>query len=47
MKALTAIGAANDPPRNTIIVRDALRKLRKLEPGSIDTVLTSPPYLQL
>jgi DNA modification methylase len=34
-------------PRNTILVGDALAELRKLPGGSIDCVVTSPPYYAL
>ena len=34
-------------PRNTLLVGDALDRLRELPDGSIDTVLTSPPYFRL
>ncbi|WP_336855971.1 site-specific DNA-methyltransferase [Sinomonas albida] len=34
-------------PRNRILVGDALTELRKLETGSIDQCLTSPPYFRL
>jgi DNA modification methylase len=35
------------PPRNTILVGDALERLRQLPSGSVDMVLTSPPYYNL
>jgi site-specific DNA-methyltransferase (adenine-specific) len=35
------------PPRNTILLGDAAETLARLEPGSVDTVVTSPPYFQL
>jgi len=34
-------------PRNTTLVGDALERLRQLPDGSVDTVLTSPPYFRL
>ena len=34
-------------PRNTLLVGDALDRLRGLPDGSIDTALTSPPYFRL
>jgi DNA modification methylase len=34
-------------PRNTILVGDALARLRELPPASVDCVITSPPYYQL
>jgi len=36
-----------DLPRNTILVGDALERLRELPTGSIDTAVTSPPYYNL
>lgn len=33
--------------RNTILVGDALQRLRRLPDGSVDTVVTSPPYFRL
>ncbi len=33
--------------RNTILVGDALTKLRELPPSCVDCVVTSPPYFQL
>jgi DNA modification methylase len=33
--------------RNRVMVGDALQRLRKIEGGSIDMVLTSPPYFRL
>lgn len=35
------------PPRNTILTGDALTRLAHLETGSIDCVVTSPPYFRL
>ncbi|HEX8080081.1 MAG TPA: site-specific DNA-methyltransferase [Jatrophihabitans sp.] len=35
------------PPRNQVLVGDALTELRRLPNGSIDTVVTSPPYFRL
>lgn len=35
------------PPRNTILVGDALQQLRTLPSESVDMVLTSPPYYNL
>jgi DNA modification methylase len=35
------------PPRNQILVGDALAELAKLPSGSIDSVVTSPPYFRL
>ncbi len=35
------------PPRNTILVGDALERLRELPSESVDMVLTSPPYYNL
>ncbi|MEU4194856.1 site-specific DNA-methyltransferase [Kribbella sp. NPDC026611] len=35
------------PPRNTILVGDALEQLRQLPSESVDMVLTSPPYYNL
>jgi site-specific DNA-methyltransferase (adenine-specific) len=37
----------NSPPRNTILVGDALQQLRALPTSSVDCVVTSPPYFQL
>lgn len=37
----------NQLPRNTILVGDAAGRLRELTEGSIDCVITSPPYFQL
>src|SRR2546430_261446 len=34
-------------PRNTILVGDAVTRLRDLAPSSVDTVVTSPPYYML
>ena len=34
-------------PRNTVLLGDALDRLRRLPDGSVDTVLTSPPYFRL
>jgi DNA modification methylase len=34
-------------PRNTILMGDALDRLRELPPASVDCVITSPPYYQL
>jgi DNA modification methylase len=34
-------------PRNTILIGDALTRLRELPAASIDCVITSPPYFQL
>lgn len=34
-------------PRNVVLVGDALERLRELRAGSIDTVITSPPYFGL
>lgn len=34
-------------PRNAVLVGDALERLRELPGGSIDTVITSPPYFGL
>lgn len=33
--------------RNTILIGDALSRLRSLQDGSVDTVVTSPPYFRL
>jgi site-specific DNA-methyltransferase (adenine-specific) len=33
--------------RNTVLVGDALTRLRKLPEGSVDTIVTSPPYFLL
>nr|WP_090344897.1 site-specific DNA-methyltransferase [Mycolicibacterium malmesburyense]CRL76765.1 DNA modification methylase [Mycolicibacterium malmesburyense] len=41
MSAPTAV------PRNRIVVGDALDRLRRLPGGSIDSVITSPPYFRL
>jgi site-specific DNA-methyltransferase (adenine-specific) len=35
------------PPRNTVLVGDALERLRQLPSESVDMVLTSPPYYNL
>jgi site-specific DNA-methyltransferase (adenine-specific) len=35
------------PPRNTVLVGDALDQLRTLPTASIDLVLTSPPWFAL
>lgn len=37
----------NTPPRKVVLVGDALQQLRRLPDGSIDMVLTSPPYFRL
>jgi DNA modification methylase len=37
----------NALPRNTILVGDALTRLRTLPAASVDVVITSPPYYQL
>lgn len=37
----------NELPRNTILAGDVLDRLAELPEGSIDCVLTSPPYYQL
>ncbi len=34
-------------PRNVVLVGDALERLRGLPDGSVDCVITSPPYFQL
>src|SRR5690349_4580967 len=34
-------------PRNAVLVGDALERLRELPDGSIDCVITSPPYFGL
>ena len=34
-------------PRNTILVGDVRRRLDDLPDHSVDTVITSPPYVQL
>jgi site-specific DNA-methyltransferase (adenine-specific) len=34
-------------PRNTILIGDALQRLRELPSSSIDTVITSPPFFNL
>jgi site-specific DNA-methyltransferase (adenine-specific) len=34
-------------PRNTILIGDAVTRLRELPPSSVDTVVTSPPYFGL
>src|SRR6185436_10885425 len=34
-------------PRNTLLVGDALARLRQLPDSSVDTVLSSPPYFRL
>jgi site-specific DNA-methyltransferase (adenine-specific) len=34
-------------PRNTVLVGDIRDRLRALPAGSVDTVITSPPYVQL
>jgi site-specific DNA-methyltransferase (adenine-specific) len=39
--------SARTGPRNTILVGDVRDRLRALPAGSVDTVITSPPYLQL
>jgi site-specific DNA-methyltransferase (adenine-specific) len=35
------------PPRNHVLVGDALTELRRLPESSVDMVLTSPPYFRL
>jgi len=35
------------PPRNLILVGDALKRLRELPDESVDSIVTSPPYLRL
>ena len=35
------------PPRNHLLVGDALKQLRRLPDASVDQVLTSPPYFRL
>lgn len=37
----------NALPRNTILVGDALQRLRELPAASVDCCITSPPYFQL
>jgi site-specific DNA-methyltransferase (adenine-specific) len=39
--------AAPRTPRNTILVGDALTRLRELDAASVDCVVTSPPFYQL
>ena len=34
-------------PRNTILIGDALQRLRQLPDESVDTIVTSPPYFNL
>lgn len=34
-------------PRNTILIGDALERLRQVPDASVDTIVTSPPYYQL
>lgn len=34
-------------PRNSVLIGDALARLRELPDGSVDCVITSPPYFQL
>lgn len=36
-----------NPPRNQILLGDALQRLRQLPDASIDSVVTSPPYFRL
>jgi hypothetical protein len=36
-----------DVPRNTLLVGDVRQRLAELADGSVDTVITSPPYFQL
>jgi DNA modification methylase len=36
-----------EAPRNTILIGDALTRLRELPTASVDCVVTSPPYYQL
>lgn len=36
-----------DPPVGTVLLGDALTRLRRLPSGSVDTVVTSPPYFML
>ncbi|MEU9685381.1 DNA-methyltransferase [Amycolatopsis japonica] len=40
----TGGGATSQLPRNTILVGDARQHLTELPTGSIDTIITSPPY---
>ena len=44
---MTTTLTATPQPRGTIIVGDALNRLQELETGSIDCVITSPPYFRL
>ena len=44
---MTTTLTAAPQPRGTIIVGDALNRLQELETGSIDCVITSPPYFRL
>ena len=39
--------SAHQLPRNTVLVGDVRDRLRSLPSSSIDTVITSPPYVQL
>lgn len=34
-------------PRRTVLIGDALSRLKELPPGQVDTVITSPPYFRL
>lgn len=44
---MTTTLTAAPQPRGTILVGDALSRLQELEAGSIDCVITSPPYFRL
>lgn len=44
---LTSPAMTAPQPRNTILVGDALTRLRQLEQASIDCIITSPPYFRL
>ena len=39
--------SAAELPRNTVVVGDARKLLAQLPERSVDTVITSPPYVQL
>lgn len=41
------MSALNEVPRNRIVVGDAIDRLRRLPDGSVDSVVTSPPYFRL
>lgn len=44
---MTTTLTAVPQPRGTILIGDALSRLQELEAGSIDCIITSPPYFRL